>query len=165
MNDFSLLLWLPDGPAIQDSGRKGKMTNSPFYSDTFAKAAVDAGCALANSGKLRIYSGTQPTDANTAIGSQTLLGEFTMNATAFGASVASGTAPNRVATATAGSISDITAVATGTATWFRLFKSDGTTVLMDGSVGTSGADCNLTDVTITTGETMRVSSMAISNPE
>lgn len=141
------------------------MTNTPFYSDTFAKAAVDAGCALANSGKLRVYTGTQPIDANTAIGAQTLLGEFAMASTAFGASTASGTAPNRVATATAAAIADITAVATGTAAWFRLLKSDGTTVLMDGSVGTSGADLNLTDVTITSGETMRVSSFAIGNPE
>lgn len=141
------------------------MTNSPFYSDTYAKAALDAGVALANSGKVRVYTGTQPTDANTALGSQTLLGEFSLASTAFGASTASGTAPNRSAVATAATIADITAVATGTATWFRMVKSDGTTVLMDGSVGTSGADLNLTDVTITSGETMRVSSFAVSNPE
>lgn len=141
------------------------MTLSPFYSDEFAKASLDAGCALANSGKLRVYDGTQPADCNTAISTQTLLGEFTMPSTAFGASVASGTAPNRSAIATAGTISDITAVATGTATWFRLFKSNGTSPLMDGSVGTSGADLNLTDVTITSGETMRVASYAIANPE
>lgn len=138
---------------------------NPFFSDTFAKASLDAGCLLANSGKLRVYTGTQPTDANTALGSQTLLGEFTMPSTAFGASIATGTAPNRAAVATAGTIADIVAVGTGTATWFRLLKSDGTTVLMDGSVGTSGADLNLTDVTITTGETMRVTSYTLSNPE
>ena len=138
---------------------------NPFYSDTFAKASVDAGCALANSGKIRVYTGTQPADANTALSGQTLLGEFTMPSTAFGASVASGTAPNRSAVATAGTISDITAVATGTATWFRLLKSDGTTVLMDGTVGVSGADLNLTDITITTGETMRVASYKVAMPE
>lgn len=138
---------------------------NPFYSDTFAKASVDAGCALANSGKIRVYTGTQPADANTALSGQTLLGEFTMPSTAFGASVASGTAPNRSAVATAGTISDITAVATGTATWFRLLKSDGTTVLMDGTVGVSGADLNLTDITITTGETMRVASYTVAMPE
>lgn len=138
---------------------------NPFFSDTFAKTSLDAGCLLANSGKLRVYTGTQPTDANTALGSQTLLGEFTMPSTAFGASIATGTAPNRAAVATAGTIADIVAVGTGTATWFRLLKSDGTTVLMDGSVGTSGADLNLTDVTITTGETMRVTSYTLSNPE
>ena len=141
------------------------MANNPFFSDTAAKAAVDAVAVLANAGKLRIYSGTQPTDANTAIGAQVLLAEFTMNATAFGASACSGTAPNRVATATANSISNVTASATNTAAWFRLLKSDGTTVICDGSVGTSGCDLNLTDVTLTTGETCSVTSFTLSQPE
>jgi hypothetical protein len=141
------------------------MALNPFFSDTFARACVDAGCALANSGKLRVYSGAQPTDANTAVGAQTLLGEFTLNATAFAASAASGTAPNRNAVATANAIADVTAVATGTAAWFRLVKSDGTTVLFDGTVGTSGCDLNLTDVTLTTGETMSVTSFTVTNPE
>lgn len=141
------------------------MALNPFFADTFAKAAVDAGCALANSGKLRVYSGTQPTDANTAIGAQVLIGEFTMNATAFAASVASGTAPNRSAVATANVIADVLATSTNTATWFRLLKSDATTVLFDGTVGLSGCDLNLTDVTITTGETMSVTSFTVSNPE
>jgi hypothetical protein len=141
------------------------MALNPFFSDTFAKAAVDAGCALANAGKLRVYTGAQPTDANTAIGAQVLLGEFTMNATAFAASVASGTAPTRNAVATANVIADITASQTGTAAWFRLLKSDGTTVLFDGTVGTSGCDLNLTDITITTGETMSVTSFTVTNPE
>jgi hypothetical protein len=141
------------------------MALNPFFSDTFAKAAVDAGCVLANAGKLRVYSGTQPTDANTALGAQVLLGEFTMNATAFAASVASGTAPTRNAVATANVIADITAIATNTASWFRLVKSDGTTVLFDGTVGTSGCDLNLTDITITTGETMSVTSFTVTNPE
>jgi len=141
------------------------MPNNPFYSDAFAKASLDAGCALANSGTIKVYAGTQPTDANTAVGSQTLLGTFVLPNPAFGASVASGTAPNRSAVATAGTISDVTAVGTGTATWFRMLKSDGTTVLMDGTVGTSGCDLNLTDVSLTNGETMRVASATIATPE
>jgi hypothetical protein len=141
------------------------MPLNPFFSDTYAKAALDGGNVLANAGKLRVYSGAQPTDANTAIGAQTMLGEFTMNATAFAASVASGTAPTRVATATANAISNITAAATGTAAWFRLLKSDGTTILFDGTVGLSGCDLNLTDITLTAGETMSVSSFTVSNPE
>jgi hypothetical protein len=88
-----------------------------------------------------------------------------MNATAFAASVAAGTAPTRSATATANSIANITALATGTAAWFRLVKSDGTTILFDGTVGLSGCDLNLTDITLTAGETMSVSSFTVSNPE
>lgn len=141
------------------------MALNPFFSDTFAKASLDAGCVLANAGKLRVYSGAQPTDANTAIAAQVLLGEFTMNATAFAASAASGVAPTRAAVATANAIANIVALATNTAAWFRLLKSDGTTVLFDGTVGVSGCDLNLTDITLTTGETMSVSSFTVSNPE
>lgn len=141
------------------------MALNPMFSDTAAKAALDALCALANGGKLRIYDGAQPTDANTAVGAQHLLAEFTMNATAFGASACSGSAPSRVATATANAIANVTATATYTAAWFRLLKSDGTTVLFDGTVGTSGCDLNLTDITLTSGETCSVTSFTVSCPE
>ena len=141
------------------------MALNPFWSDAAVQAALDAVKVLANAGKLRIYDGSQPTDANTAVGAQHLLAEFTMNATAFGASSCSGTAPNRVATCTANAISDVTAQATYTAAWFRLLKSDGTTAICDGTVGTSGCDLNLTDITLTNGETVRVSSMTLSAPE
>ena len=141
------------------------MANNPFFSDEAAIASNDATKALCNSGTLKVYSGTQPTDANTAISGQTLLGTFTFAATAFGASSCSGTAPNRVATATAAAISDVTAVAGGTATWFRAFKSNGTSVVFDGTVGTSGCDLNMTDTSISINETMRVSSLTLSTPE
>src|ERR1700761_1289343 len=141
------------------------MSNNPFFSDAAASAAVAAVGAKCNSGSLKVYAGTQPTDANTAITSQTLLGTFTFNATAFGTPSASGSAPSRVTSAAAGSISDITAAASGTASWFRAIKSDGTTVVYDGSVGTSGADLNLTDVSITSGEAMSISSFALSQPQ
>jgi hypothetical protein len=141
------------------------MANSPFFSDETARAAIDAVAAKCNSGKLRVYSGTQPTDANTAIGAQVLLGEFTLAATAFGASACSGSTPNRAAVATAAAISDVTASGAGTASFFRIFKSDGTSIVMDGTVGVSGCDLNLTDITISVSETMRVSSLTISCPE
>ena len=62
---------------------------------------------------------------------QNILAELRFGATAFGASLAG------VATANA-ITADSSANATGTATWFRVFKSDGTTALWDGSVGTAG---------------------------
>lgn len=98
-----------------------------------ASAAADAVVGQLNNGYLRIYDGTQPTNANTAIGAQVLLAELRYNATAFGAAV------NGVATANA--LTDDTAAnATGTASWFRALKSDGTTVIFDGSVGTGTND-------------------------
>jgi hypothetical protein len=100
---------------------------------------------------LKLYTGTQATDANTALGAQTLLGTLTCNGT-FAPSASGGTL-------TLNSISDDTSAdATGTATWFRLLKSDATTVVCDGSVGTSGADLNLNTTSIQSGATISVTS-------
>ena len=141
------------------------MANNPFFSDEAARAACDAQAALCNSGKLRVYDGSQPADANTAVGAQNLLAEFTFSATAFAASSCSGSTPNRKATATANAIADVQATYTATATWFRAFKSNGTSIVFDGTVGTSGCDLNLTDVTLTDGEDCSVSSFTLSAPE
>lgn len=138
------------------------MANNPFFSDAAAKAAVDAVAALCNSGTIKVYTGSQPTDANTAVGAQTLLGTLTFSATAFPASSASGSAGSKVVTATANTITDdSSADATGTAAWFRVLKSDGTTVVFDGSVGTSGCDLNLASTSIVSGEDISVTSFTI----
>lgn len=102
---------------------------------------------------LKIYSGTQPTDADTALGAQVLLATLTCNATF--APAASGGA------VTLNSITSANAVAGGTASFFRLFKSDGTTVVCDGSVSTSGADLNLVTTTISSGQPVQVTSFVI----
>jgi hypothetical protein len=123
----------------------------PKLSNVAANAEADAVCVLANSGKLRIYDGTQPATADTALSGQVLLAELTFNATAFGAASAG------VATANA-ITQDASADATGTAAWFRAVKSDGTTVLFDGSVGTSGSNLNLNSVAISSGAAVQVTS-------
>lgn len=104
--------------------------------------------------KLRIYSGTRPTSVNTAIAAQVLLAELICNASAFG-TVGSGLL-------TAGAIAnDASADATGTATWFRLFKADGTTACIDGDVAASGADLNLSSTSLNVGQVVGVSSFVI----
>jgi hypothetical protein len=108
---------------------------------------------LLNNGYLRIYDGTQPTTADTALGAQVLLAELRFNATAFAAASAG------VANANAFT-QDSSANATGTATWFRALKSDGTTPVYDGSVGTSGADINLNSVAIQSGIAVEVTSLS-----
>jgi hypothetical protein len=108
---------------------------------------------MLNSGYLRIYDSTggtgQPTTADTAIGSQVLLAELTINATAFGNAV------DGVATANAVT-KDSSANNTGTATWFRAVASNGTSVICDGTVGTSGADCNINSTAIQAGTEVSV---------
>lgn len=108
---------------------------------------------IGTSAKLRIYNGSRPASVNTALSGQTLLSENICNASAFG-SVAAGAL-------TAGAIANGTAAATGTASWFRLFKSDGTTACIDGDVGTSGSDLNLTSTSFTSGQTVTISSFVI----
>lgn len=119
------------------------MALNPKRTNLAASTEADAVCALLNNGYLRIYDGTQAATADTAIGAQVLLAELRWNAAAFGAAV------NGVATANA-ITSDASANATGTATWFRALKSDGTTAVFDGSVGTATADIVLNTVSIVT---------------
>lgn len=127
-----------------------------------SNASVDAeGDALAplfNNGYLRIYDGAQPTDADTAIGAQVLLAELRFAATGIATSV------NGVLTANA-ITSDSSANATGTAAWYRCFQSDGTTVICDGSVGTSGANLNMNSVAIQSGAEVAVSSFTHTIPK
>lgn len=126
------------------------MANNTQISNTMINAEANAAAALFNSGYLRLYSGTQPANANTALSGNTLLCTLRFNATAF-------TNANGVLTANA-ITSDTSAAASGTATFFRAFQSDGTTVLMDGSVGTSAANLILPTTTITAGQTVSCSS-------
>lgn len=117
------------------------MALNPKRSNVAASAEADAVCPLLNTGYLRIYDGTQAATADTAVGAQVLLAELRFGATAFGA------ASNGVATANA-ITSDTDANATGTASWFRALKSDGTTTILDGSVGTATSDLVLNSVAI-----------------
>lgn len=122
-------------------------------STPIANVRLDATTAQLNSGYIRFYDGTRPANANTAVTVQVKLAEMRWNATAFGA--ASG------ASATAGAIAASTVLADGTCTWFRSLKSDGTTVNFDGSVGTSGADCNFSTVTFATGAAISLTSVIL----
>lgn len=127
------------------------MALAPRLANLAANAAADAACALANAGFLDIYDGTQPATADTAITSQVKLAHLTLASPAFGAAVAGVATANAVG-------SDVSADATGTANWFRAYKSDGTTAVFDGSVGTSGANLNLSSVAITAGGTVAITS-------
>lgn len=114
--------------------------------------AADAVTARANSGSLRIYSGTVPANADTALSGNTLLASLTVGNPAFGA------ASSGVATANA-ITADSSADATGTATFFRVLESDGTTVVFQGTVGTSGAELNLSSTSIVATGTVSVTSL------
>ena len=122
------------------------------YNVSLRNAQLDAITTFAgNAALLRIYDGTRPATGGTAT---TKLAELTCGSP-FAPSASSGSL-------TANSITqDSSADATGTATWFRIVKSDGTTHVLDGSVGTSGADLNLTSTSIVATEPVSVTSLVI----
>jgi hypothetical protein len=122
--------------------------------DATVNGQADNLSARLNSGFLRIYDGTQPATADTAVSTQVLLAELTFSATA--APAASG----GVITFN-GLTSDTNANATGTPTWYRAVRTDGTTVVMDGSAGASASNLNLSGLTggqIIAGGTVAISS-------
>lgn len=110
-------------------------------------SAIDGGTGA---GLLRIYDGSRPATGGTAT---TLLAELT-----FSDPSANSASSGQL---TASSITqDSSANATGTATWFRVVDSAGTFV-MDGSVGTSGSDLNLTTTSITATQPVSITSFVI----
>jgi hypothetical protein len=119
-------------------------------------AKNDALAALFNTGFIDIYDGAQPAGPGTAIGAQVKLARLALSATAFGSS-ASGVA-------TANAITTSNALATGTAAWFRALKADGTTAVLDGSVGTSGCNLNLNTTSIVSGSPVAVSAWTLTEP-
>ncbi len=119
---------------------------------TLRNARLDAITTFVGaSGKLRIYSGTRPATGGAIT---TLLAELTLNAT-FAPAASSGVLTLNAIT------QDSSADATGTATWARIFKSDGTTICLDCSVGTSAADIILNTVSLVSGAAVAVSSATI----
>ena len=136
------------------------MANNPFFNTATTIAGVDAMTLLLNTGTLKIYTGTQPADANATI-TGTLLVTLTFGSTAFASpATASGSAGSRIVTATANAITSGTAAATGTAGYFVL-ETSGSVVAAMGSVGTSGADLNLNSLSITSSATVSCSAFTI----
>lgn len=106
---------------------------------------------VGGSAKLNIYNGTQPATGGAVT---TLLAQLTCNAT-FAPAASGGVLTLNSIT------SDSAADATGTATWARLYKSDGTTHVMDMTVGTSGTDVILNTAAIVINAAVSVTSATI----
>lgn len=135
------------------------MANNRLWYDATITGGVDNRAALLNSGFIKIYTGSQPALNGSLTG--TLLVTLTFGATAFGASTASG----GTVTANANAITSGTAGNTGTAGYFALVKSDTTTVVMTGTVGTSNADLVGPSTSITSGSNVSCSSFQITQAQ
>jgi len=123
------------------------------YSNATRHAQNEGLIAYAGTGALfNLYSGTQPANANTAITTQVLLVSMPI-AGVFGT--------DTNGTLTLGAVTQTNASASGAASFFRIFKSDGTTVVMDGSVGLSSADLILNTVDIYAGQSVDITAGTI----
>ena len=115
--------------------------------------AVNAGSGAAT---IKLYSGTQPADANTGLSGNTLLATFTLDDPAFGAS------SSGVITL-AGVPRTTTGAAAGTATWARCETSTPGTVF-DCDVGTASATLILNTTTISVGVDVSITAGTITMP-
>ena len=123
------------------------------YSNALRHAQNEALIAYAgNNAKIKIYQGTIPITANDPITTQTLIVTLTLSGV-FGS--------DTDGTLTLGTVTNGTAVATGTMQFFRITQSDGTTVVMDGTVGTSGADMNFDTTSVIVSQQVAISSGTI----
>lgn len=121
------------------------------YAANLRNAQLDAITTFAgNAALLRIYNGTRPATGGAAT---TLLGTFTLGSPLAAGAVAGVLSPTLPA--------DTTGAAAGTATWFRIVKADGTTHVLDGSAGTSGADLILNTTTVSVGVALAITAFTI----
>lgn len=126
------------------------MAMNTQLSNIAVNVQADALGALLNNGYLRLYSGSQPATADTALAGNTLLAELRFGATAFGAAVGGLLTANAIS-------ADTSADNTGTASFFRALKSDGSTVVMDGTVGTATANMIIASTAISAAQTVSCS--------
>ena len=109
-----------------------------------------------------IYSGSQPSDADQVPGAGTILAEITIPTTnAFEATAVAGVI-NKT-----GTWEETSAIAAGTAAWFRLSEDDTDTTLsttlvrLDGTVGTSASDLVIASVAIDATDPITIDTFSI----
>lgn len=130
------------------------MSLNTQLTNLWVNTEADAAAVLLNGGFIKVYDGTQPATGDTTLGSQTLLVTLTLSNPAFASAVAG--------VLTANTVTSGVAVGAGTATWFRAVKTDGTTKVLDGSVGTASANMLLPTTAISIGATITCASLLIS---
>lgn len=124
------------------------------YLTTLRNAQLDAITNfVGNNAYLRIYSGARPTGVDGALSGNVLLAEFAL-AAPFAAAAASGVLNPTIP-------ANVKAVADGKAAWFRIVKNDNSTVCLDGIVGTTGSDLNLSVVDIISGMELSITGWSI----
>ncbi len=125
-------------------------------SETVAIANLknDAIRAEFNGAIMRVYGGTEPANIDTALSGNTLLASLTFGNPAFPVSSAGVLTANAIT-------QDASADANGTATFFRVYKSDGTTPLMQGTIG---VEATINNSSIVLGGVVQCTSFTYTQP-
>lgn len=136
------------------------MPLNPKTNLTSRNAALNTIFNTLNNGNLRVADGTQPTDADTALGAQVDLADLTFGATAFAAAAAGSKAANAIA-------QDSSINANGTASWATLQDSgvafSGSNARVhDMSVGTATSNLIFNSVAFSAGAACQVTSLTVS---
>jgi hypothetical protein len=152
-------------------------TAEAFAAATIISAAEGGSLKdILRDGVLRIYSGSQPSSPDAAV-SGTLLLEVSVDAGAFvhGAfdnGLEFGDAADGAISKASGETWQDTGIASGTAGWFRFVGNptdDGSASTslprLDGNVGTSGADLNMSSTAVVAGSTYTIDSFTLTLPE
>jgi hypothetical protein len=109
--------------------------------------------------KLRLYTGTMPALTTTALSGNTMLAEVTP------APAAASTTTNVTTKDMLGGAKSTTGVnGPGTASFYRVYDSAGTTCHEQGSVGTSGTDLIIDNTSINTGQTVNFNTWVKTEP-
>lgn len=117
-------------------------------SDGTVEVVADGVAALFDNGWLDIYGPTRPVDADTVLGAQVLLASLRWGNPAFAASVAGAAIANPLTP-------DTSANAAGNITFFRAYRADHTTVIMDGNADTADADLIVSSIATLVGALVR----------
>lgn len=124
------------------------------YSVTVRNAKLDAvETAIGASAVLKIRSGTEPANCAAADAGTVLA---TINLPSDWMDAATGGTKSK-----AGTWTDASADATGTAGHFRLYASDGTTCHAQGTVGTSGTDMIVDNTSFASGQSFTVTAFTL----
>lgn len=127
---------------------------SIFLSDAVRNARLDSiETTIGTAPLLRIYSGTAPADESTALSGNTLLAECTLPSDWMAAASAGSKAKS-------GTWQDSSANATGTASFYRIYESTGTTCHLQGTVTATGGggDMTVDNTSFATGQSFTVTS-------
>jgi len=154
----------------------GAFTTDEAFATTTHLVACKGGSLkdVFKDGILRIYSGTQPTNADTAFAGTLLLSVTAASGAFVAGAFGNGLEFGAAATGAISKNAEVwsgAAAASGTSGWFRLMAnatdaSGASTSLprVDGSIGTSGADLNMSSTTITSGQTYTIDTFTLTLP-